>query len=302
MDITITKNNISTILYSNTYKHFMRNDAGEICGIKIEPMFLALIDPDKGFDTLVGLEKVLNFRIDTLTNNGFNYTTLTSDEIATFIANKQIELKKKAELEEAISLSKKKKKRKDTIDLIYDNILELDNDSQFKVLTTLKETLDFAKQNDEYKKITSLVMPTFKKVDFDFFKDIINVTPNGTSNTIDAILRGASKAKSTTDYLGNKVYDSKYCYYNEKLIGTDKLEIIFVNNLRDYIISNEDKIKRILKEVKGSIVIKFFIGDIELSLYPNTKIQKENKISVDSESGHTTETVNENEEESHDND
>lgn len=283
MKITVTKNNISTILYSNTYKHFMRLDNGEICGIKIDPIFLALINPEKGFDILVGLEKVLNFKIDALINDGLNNTTLTPDEITTFIANKQLELKKEAELEEALELSKQKKKRKDTIDLIYDNILELDNESQFKVLTTLKETLDRAKQNDKHKKISSLVMPTFKEVNFDFFKDIVSATPDGTSDTIDAILRGSSKAKSVTDYLGNTVYDSKYCYYNEKLIGTDKLEIIFVNSLRDYIVSNESKIKRVLKEVKGGITIKFCIGDIELSLYPNTKPKEKTIESIDTD-------------------
>lgn len=283
MKITVTKNNISTILYSNTYKHFMRLDNGEICGIKIDPIFLALINPEKGFDILIGLEKVLNFRIDALINDGLNNTTLTPDEIAAFIANKQLELKKKAELEETLELNRQKKKRKDTIDLIYDNVLELDNESQFKVLTTLKETLDRAKQNDEHKKISSLVMPTFKEVNFDFFKDIVSATPDGTSDTIDAILRGSSKAKSVTDYLGNTVYDSKYCYYNEKLIGTDKLEIIFVNSLRDYIVSNESKIKRVLKEVKGGITIKFCIGDIELSLYPNTKPKEETIESIDTD-------------------
>ena len=285
MKITVTKNNISTILYSNTYKHFMRLDNGEICGIKIDPIFLALINPEKGFDILVGLEKVLNFRIDALINDGLNNTTLTPDEIAAFIANKQLELKKEAELEEALELSKQKKKRKDTVDLIYDNVLELDNESQFKILTTLKETLDRAKQNDKHKKISSLVMPTFKEVNFDFFKDIVSATPDGTSDTIDAILRGSSKAKSVTDYLGNTVYDSKYCYYNEKLIGTDKLEIIFVNSLRDYIVNNESKIKRILKEVKGSITIKFCIGDIELSLYPNTKPKEKTIENVDADGG-----------------
>lgn len=285
MKITVTKNNISTILYSNTYKHFMRLDNGEICGIKIDPIFLALINPEKGFDILIGLEKVLNFKIDALINDGLNNTTLTPDEIAAFIANKQLELKKEAKLEEALELSKQKKKRKDTIDLIYDNVLELDNESQFKVLTTLKEALDRAKQNDEHKKISSLVMPTFKEVNFDFFKDIVSATPDGTSDTIDAILRGSSKAKSVTDYLGNTVYDSKYCYYNEKLIGTDKLEIIFVNNLRDYIVNNESKIKRILKEVKGGITIKFCIGDIELSLYPNTKPKEKTIESVDADGG-----------------
>lgn len=285
MKITVTKNNISTILYSNTYKHFMRLDNGDICGIKIEPTFLALIDPNKGFDVLIGLEKVLNFKLDILTNDGFNTAQVTPDEIAAFIANKQLELKNKADLEEALILSKQKKKRKDTIDLIFDNIIELDNESQFKVLTTLKETLDCAKQNDEHKKISSLVMPTFKEVNFDFFKDIISATPDGTSDTIDAILRGSSKAKSVTDYLGNTIYDSKYCYYNEKLIGTDKLEIIFVNSLRDYIVNNESKIKRILKEVKGGITIKFCIGDIELSLYPNTKPKEKTIESVDADGG-----------------